>query len=240
MSLDDYVKRMPEGQDKIYYALGPSRQLLEQSPHLESLKQRGYEVLFMTDGVDQWSVEGLAEFEGKPLANAMEAEQKPEAKDGRPGRRGRRSRERARTAARALPADPARAHVSEVRVSERLTDSPVCLVMPKGGVPAHIERMLRAYQQDLPAQKRILELNPNHALIAQLKSEFARRTRVGEAARVGRAALRSGAAHRGQPAARSGALRQRLTELMEAASSATAQVSGAGARWHCELADAAC
>ena len=64
--------------------------------------------------------------------------------------------------------------MSEVRVSERLTDSPVCLVMPKGGVPAHIERLLRAYQQDLPAQKRILELNPNHALIARLKSEHAR------------------------------------------------------------------
>jgi molecular chaperone HtpG len=64
--------------------------------------------------------------------------------------------------------------VSEVRLSPRLTDSPVCLVTQKGGVPAHIERMLRSYQQDLPAQKRILELNPKHPLIAKLKSEHDR------------------------------------------------------------------
>jgi len=61
-----------------------------------------------------------------------------------------------------------------VRLSDRLTDSPVCLVLPKGGLPAHIERLMRAHQADLPAQKRILELNPKHPLIAKLKEEHGR------------------------------------------------------------------
>ncbi len=173
VSLDEYIGRMPEGQDKVYYAMGPSRQLLEQSPHLESLKKRGYEVLYMTDGIDQWAVEGLTEYEGKPLANAMEAEAKSEAKADD------KDQEPAKDAGELAPLlercqQILSEFVSEVRVSERLTESPVCLVMPKGGVPAHIERMLRAYQQDLPTQKRILELNPNHVLTAQLKTEFAR------------------------------------------------------------------
>ena len=64
-------------------------------------------------------------------------------------------------------------HVSEVRVSERLIDSPVCLVLPKGGLPAHLERLIRAQQKDLPPQKRILELNPEHSLVKRLRDEHA-------------------------------------------------------------------
>jgi molecular chaperone HtpG len=178
VSLDAYVARMPAGQDKIYYALGPSKAMLEQSPHLEGLKQRGYEVLFMTDGIDQWAVEGLGEYDGKPLANAMEADLKLEAmggseQDGEGG--GDKTKDAGELSALlARCKDVLDAYVSEVRVSERLTDSPVCLVLQKGGVPAHIERMLRSYQKDLPTQKRILELNPNHPLIARLKSEHDR------------------------------------------------------------------
>jgi molecular chaperone HtpG len=178
-SLDQYVARMPEGQTSIYYAIGPSVAMLSHSPTLEALKSRGYEVLFMTDGVDQWAVEGLREYEGKPLVNAMEADLKLDGKD-KPSEDG--DAEEASKAPDAGDLAPLLERckeilgefISEVRVSERLTDSPVCLVLPKGGVPAHIERMLRAYQQDLPAQKRILELNPKHGLIARLKDEFTR------------------------------------------------------------------
>jgi molecular chaperone HtpG len=173
IALDDYVKRMPEGQPHIYYALGPSRALLEGSPQLEGLKKRGYEVLYLTDGVDQWAIEGLEQYEGKALANAMEEglSLDTESKDGEEPK---------------LPdagelsglvqrcQEILAAHVSEVRVSGRLTDSPVCLVIPKGGLPAHIERMMRAYQQDLPSQKRILELNPTHPLLLRMKDEHAR------------------------------------------------------------------
>jgi molecular chaperone HtpG len=179
-SLAQYTEAMKEGQKAIYYAIGPSKALLEHSPQLEGLRSKGYEILLMTDGVDQWAVEGLGELEGKPFVNAMEEglsldgeapksdendgeESKPAVKD--PGELGPLL-ERCKQ----ILADS----VGEVRLSDRLTDSPVCLVLPKGGLPAHIERLMRAHQADLPAQKRILELNPKHPLIARMQAEHAR------------------------------------------------------------------
>jgi molecular chaperone HtpG len=176
-SLSEYVKRMPEGQTKIYYAQGPSNALLNASPHLESLKKRGYEVLFMTHGIDQWAIEGLREFEGKQLVDAMqegtgesaESDDKDSKAEDKPAES---------EAAKSIEGLLARAktvleaQVSDVRASERLTDSPACLVVPRGGLPAHIERLLRAHQQDLPEQKRILELNPKHPLVLRMKEEL--------------------------------------------------------------------
>ncbi len=169
-SLADYVSRMPEGQTSIYYAVGASRAMLAASPHLEGLRKRGYEVLLMTDPVDQWAVAGLAEFEGKPLVSAMDEdlkldaakndESKPEDKPDRSNLDALLERFKRVLSER----------VSEVRASDRLNDSPVCLVTPKGGLPAHIERLLRATQADtpMPEQKRILEINPDHKLIQRL------------------------------------------------------------------------
>jgi len=179
-SLGQYVAGMQEGQKAIYYAIGPSKALLEHSPQLEGLRSKGYEVLLMTDGVDQWAVEGLGELDGKPFVNAMEeglsldgeapkddadndGDEKPAAKD--PGELGPLLERCKQILAN---------NVGEVRLSDRLTDSPVCLVLPKGGLPAHIERLMRVHQADLPSQKRILELNPKHSLIAKLREEHAR------------------------------------------------------------------
>ncbi len=185
-SLSDYVKRMPEGQKPIYYALGASRDILANSPHLEGLKARGYEVLLMTDAVDAWAVEGLAEFDAKPLANAMqedlevdgEEEDKDKGED--KGEDKDEDKDKGRAEAKSEKAkelepliqlckEVLSEHVSEVRVSERLTDSPACLVIPKGGLPSHIERVLRATQKGMPQSKRILELNPNHAIVERLR-----------------------------------------------------------------------
>jgi molecular chaperone HtpG len=175
VSLEQYVARMPEGQSEIYYAIGPSKSMLAHSPQLEALKQRGHEILFMTDGVDQWAVEGLREFEGKALRNAMEADLKLDASKDETGQAdGEKPDAGALGSLLERCKEILGEYVSEVRPSERLTDSPVCLVLPKGGLPAHIERMLRAYQQDLPVQKRILELNPKHPLIARLNDEHSR------------------------------------------------------------------
>ena len=177
-SLADYVKRMPEGQTKIYYAQGPTTSLLAASPHLESLRKRGYEVLFMTHGIDQWAVEGLREFEGKKLVDAMQEEGDDDTKA--EGDATSEDKPEPTEAAKAIEGLLGRAksvlevQVSDVRASERLTDSPACLVVPRGGLPAHIERLLRAHQQDLPEQKRILELNPTHPLVLRMKAEFER------------------------------------------------------------------
>ena len=170
-SLAEYVERMPEDQPAIYYALGPSLKLLESSPHLEVLKARGYEILYMTDGVDEWASQGLPEeFEGKPLVSALSEELdlgEDEDDD-------RTEEERAEEAAEleglttrfgSILED----RVREVRVSSRLADSPVCLVVPQGGLHAHTERLLRAQDQDVPATQRILEVNPGHKLIRHLR-----------------------------------------------------------------------
>jgi molecular chaperone HtpG len=176
-SLAEYVSRMPEGQTKIYYAQGPSTALLQASPHLEGLKKRGYEVLFMTHGIDQWAIEGLREFEGKQLVDAMVEDFAADGADDE-----KKEEEKAEDEShKSLEGLLARvkhvldAHVSDARVSERLTDSPACLVVPRGGLPAHIERLLRAHQRDLPEQKRILELNPTHPLIQRMREEHTAR-----------------------------------------------------------------
>jgi molecular chaperone HtpG len=166
-SLADYVARMPEGQPAIYYAAGTARSVLEGSPHLEALRQRGYEVLLMTDPVDPFVVDALARFEDKPLVSAMTADLKLEGSD------------QARDEAPAEASQGAQAlldrfrevledRVQQVRPSQRLTDSPACLVTPEGGLGPHVERMLRAHRLDVPETKRILEVNTAHPLFKSL------------------------------------------------------------------------
>jgi molecular chaperone HtpG len=177
-SLAEYVKRMPEGQTKIYYAQGPSKALLLASPLLESLKKRGQEVLFMTHGIDQWAIEGLREFEGKKLVDATREADADEDDDSDKSEKTEDETKAKDEANKALEGFLTRCktvlteQVSDVRVSDRLTDSPACLVVPRGGLPAHIERLLRSHQHDMPEQKRILELNPTHPLILRMNAEF--------------------------------------------------------------------
>ncbi|MEY4513018.1 MAG: Chaperone protein HtpG [Pseudomonadota bacterium] len=166
-SLTDYVSRMPAEQKAIYYLYGPSLRTVQSSPHLEQLKAHGYEVLYMVDTVDDWAVRALGEFEGKPLRSAMDEKlDLDDKKDDEP------KDEQKSALSDALLAhfrDVLKEQVNEVRISDRLTDSPSCLVIPDGGLTPYIERMLRAQQgADIPAQKRILEVNTKHPLIQTL------------------------------------------------------------------------
>lgn len=165
-SLAAYVERMPEGQQDIYYALGASRTLLESSPHLEVLKKKGYEILYMTDGVDEWAMQGLTEFEDKKLVSALSANL--DLGDDEEGEEAREAQAKAFANLTQRFGEVLDERVQEVRISERLDDSPVCLVVPEGGMHAHIERMMRAQDQDVPVTKRILEVNPDHKLIKHL------------------------------------------------------------------------
>jgi molecular chaperone HtpG len=163
-SLADYVSRMQDGQETIYYALGASRALLESSPHLEALKKRDFEVLYLTDSIDQWAIEALDEYDGKKLVDAVQGELDlgdDESDDDET----RESLEPLTEQFEEILSED----VSEVRLSRRLADSPACLVVPEGGVASHIERLLRAQNQDMPQQKRILELNPTHPLIESIR-----------------------------------------------------------------------
>ncbi len=165
-SLAEYVERMPEGQSAIYYAMGPTIQAIASSPHIEALRKKGYEVLYMADGIDQWAIHGLREFDGRELVSAMAADLKLD--DEAPTEEKEKQREQLEPLIARFE-DVLTDRVSEVRVSERLADSPVCLVVPEGGIHAHIERLLRANDYDLPSQKRILEVNPAHPIIANLQ-----------------------------------------------------------------------
>jgi molecular chaperone HtpG len=167
-SLADYVLRMPLRQEAIYYVLGESKEAVESSPHLEELKKRGYEVLYMTDAVDEWAAEALGEYEGKKVVSAMRAdlkfEETPEKK---------KEKEESTTQLRPL-LDKMKSvlgdAVVDVRVSERLTDSPSCLVLSGSGPHAFVDRLLRERGKDVPHTKRILEINPSHPVIVALLS----------------------------------------------------------------------
>jgi molecular chaperone HtpG len=168
-SLGAYVSRMKEGQPAIYYAFGDRKETLADSPYLEALRKRGYEVLFMTDPGDEWVADGLSEFEGKKLISVMRADLKLEGEDDK--------KKDEETAAEWKPLfervrSILQERVTEVRVSHRLIDSPVCLVLPEGSHHAYVERVLRSYGRGVPKQKRILELNPEHALVKKLRAKL--------------------------------------------------------------------
>jgi molecular chaperone HtpG len=167
VSLADYKARMKEGQQAIYYVIAESRALAEKSPHTEALRKRGYEVLFMTDAVDSFAVEGLDEFDGTKLVSATGSDLKlsdAENADEKPAEPTGALRDLSEHIRRKL-----QDHVSEVRISRRLTDSPVCLVVPEGGLQPYIERIMRATRKDAPRSKRILEVNPEHPLVKNLE-----------------------------------------------------------------------
>ncbi len=168
-TLTDYVSRMKEGQKAIYYATGSSRAFLESSPHLERLKKHGYEVLFMTDAVDPFAVMGLKDFDDKPLVSAMD--DNLELDDIADDEEQKEERENQKKEAaplferfKSILSD----HISDVRASDRLTDSPVCLVTPENAVAPHIERLMRAQNPDMPRTKRLLEVNAGHPVIVSL------------------------------------------------------------------------
>ncbi|GAB4195285.1 MAG: molecular chaperone HtpG [Sandaracinaceae bacterium] len=178
VSLLEVKARMKEGQKSLYYALGESRAQLVASPHIEGLRKRDVEVVLMTDAVDGWAVQGLSDVEGTPLVDATKAGAELEGE----ADAAKKSEDESRTKAlRDRMRVRLQEHVSEVRVSTRLTDSPACLVLPEGGLPPHLERLLRATQPDAPKQKRILEVNPDHPLVqglAKLVEKDAADTRI--------------------------------------------------------------
>lgn len=169
-TLDEYAERMKEGQDAIYYALAPSREAAERSPHLEAFRARGYEVLLLSDAVDEVWLETTQEWNGKKLRSVGKGEVDlpgGEEKEGADSERAERE-SRFRELLQCL-----RVHlqdeVKEVRLSSRLEESPVCLVGEEHDISPHMEEMLRRMGREVPRVKRILELNPSHPVAARLR-----------------------------------------------------------------------
>ncbi|MEZ6035963.1 MAG: molecular chaperone HtpG [Planctomycetota bacterium] len=164
--LADYVARMPEGQKSIYYVAADNLAAAKSSPHIEALAKHGHEVLLMTDAIDEWVVDALREFDGKPFVSAAKgALDLPESEEEKQQKE-QREQELKPVLERAQHA--LEAHVKQVRTTDRLTDSPACLVSDEHGMSARQERVLREAGHDVPQQKRILELNAGHPVVKKL------------------------------------------------------------------------
>ena len=171
VSLKEYVGRMPEGQKDIYYIAGASRETLEQSPHLEAFRAKGFEVLFLTDPVDEWVVQSLTEYNEKALKAvdrgdiSLDSEEEKQVKEKK-----REEAQKEFSDLISLMSDRLKDKVKEVRFSNRLTDSACCLVADEFGMNANMERIMKAMNQAVPDSKRILELNPDHAILKAMAS----------------------------------------------------------------------
>lgn len=172
-SLSEYLERMKEGQDEIYYMTGVSREAVENSPHLETFKDKGYEVLIFTEPVDEVWLQGPMEFKGKKFRSAGKGEvelgtdeEKKEAKEKL--EQDAASYRDLLTCIRVHLQD----HVKEVRLSTRLTSSPACLVGAEGDATPQLQEMMARSHVEVPASKRILELNPKHPLLPKLQALF--------------------------------------------------------------------
>jgi molecular chaperone HtpG len=164
-SLADYKARMPEGQKAIYYIIAETERAARTSPHIEALAARGYEVLFLTDPIDEWAVQGLGEYDDLPLQSAMKADLGLEPVKAK-GEDDLSTDDKAVGKALLLRfTELLHDRVSEVRESTRLTTSPVCLVVPEHGMHSHMERLLRASQPSFQVTKKILEVNTAHPII---------------------------------------------------------------------------
>jgi molecular chaperone HtpG len=161
-SLKEYVGRMKEGQNSIYYITGSSRRALENSPHLEAFKEKGYEVLYLVDPVDEIMTQWLPEFESKKLKSiAKGAADLGEGKD---------LKKKAQDYAKLIDAlgKKLEDRVKEVRLSSRLTSSPACLVVAEDDVSPNLEKLLNQVKGETTKQKRIMELNPDHEIIVKM------------------------------------------------------------------------
>ncbi|MFH0341501.1 MAG: molecular chaperone HtpG [Chromatiales bacterium] len=171
VSLDDYVTRMKEGQSAIYYVVADGFATAKNSPHLEVFRKKGIEVLLLSDPVDDWAVTQLTEYNGKPLKSVSKGaldlgtladkEDKAAAETEAGEYKDLVERIRKSLAER----------VKEVRVTHRLTTSPACLVADEHELGAHLERLLKAAGQDVPATPPILEINPEHPIVRRLRRE---------------------------------------------------------------------
>ncbi len=167
-TLAEYIERMKDGQEQIFYATGQSREQLLKSPHLEAFKAKGYEVLLLTDPVDEIWVGSVPEFDGKPLQSVAKGEVDLDSGVERSDAE-REQQEKDFGDLLAWLKETLSDHVTEVRLSTRLTESPACLITPTFGITPALARMYRASGQVLPVSKRILELNPNHPLVTGLR-----------------------------------------------------------------------
>jgi molecular chaperone HtpG len=171
VALTDYVSRMKDGQDAIYYITADSWAAAKNSPHLEVFRKMGVEVLLMYDRVDEWVVSVLTDFDGKPLRSVTRGDLDLGKLGAEAEAREQEKEEHAYKDLLTRMQEILKERASAVRVTHRLTDSPACLVTDEHGMSTNLERLLRASGQPVPTTKPILEVNPRHPIVSRLKDE---------------------------------------------------------------------
>ena len=157
-TLDDYVKNMPIAQPDIYYITGKPDENVLQSPYLEAFRQKGYEVLVLTDDIDDIIMLDLQEYRGKKVKSVLKGDVNLDKADTAEKEHSREKLSKLIS----LIKEQLKEEVKDVRLSGRLTDSACCLVADEQGLDPQMEKLLRSMGQDVPAQKRVLEINPAH------------------------------------------------------------------------------
>jgi molecular chaperone HtpG len=170
VSFPDYVGRMKEGQEAIYYITADTLAAAKGSPQLEVFRKKGIEVLLLTDRVDEWMLSHLYEFEGKPLQSVAKGSvDLGKLQDEEEKKQAEAAAEAFKPLLEKLQA-ALKDRAKDVRATTRLVDSPACLVVEDGAMSGHLARMLKQAGQNAPETKPILEVNPGHALVKKLES----------------------------------------------------------------------
>ncbi|MDQ6993506.1 MAG: molecular chaperone HtpG [Mariprofundus sp.] len=172
VSLSDYCERMLEGQDTIYFITAESLAAAKHSPHLEVFRKKGIEVILLHDRIDEWLTSHLNEFDGKKLQSIAKGELDLSAIGENAEEEKKEQAEKAKAAEPAVKkiTEALGDKVKEVRVTDRLTESPACLVSEEFDMSNNMERILKQAGQDVPDMKPILEINPDHALVTRIAS----------------------------------------------------------------------
>jgi molecular chaperone HtpG len=171
VSLEAYVERMKEGQDKIYYIVADSHDAAANSPHLELLRKKGIEVLLLSERIDEWLVSHLTEFNGKKLHSVTRGDlELGELEDAADKQAHDKVAEESKDLVERVKAALADS-VSDVRVTSRLTDTPACVVAGEGEMSTQMIKLMQAAGQPVPESKPTFEINPTHPLVEHLNNE---------------------------------------------------------------------
>ncbi|MET9760556.1 molecular chaperone HtpG [Streptomyces sp. NPDC006372] len=174
-TLAQYVERMKDGQDDIYYLTGESRQSMENSPHMEAFRDKGVEVLLLTDPVDEVWVDAVGEYEGRKLRSVAKGEIDLDGEGDEKTGEEREKQAEEYAGLLGWMREQLDEDIKEVRLSARLTVSPACVVADAHDLTPALENMYRAMGQEVPRTKRILELNPDHLLVKSLNQAYKER-----------------------------------------------------------------
>ncbi|MCH4810176.1 molecular chaperone HtpG [Vreelandella neptunia] len=168
-ALADYVERMKEGQQKIYYVVADSFNAAKNSPHLEIFRKKGIEVLLLSDRIDDWLMSHLTEFDGKTFADVAKGELDLGDVEDEEEKKAQEETAKAKEDLVQRVKEALGGGVQDVKITHRLTDSPACVVLPEHEMGYQMRRIMEAAGQPLPEVKPILELNPSHALVTRLE-----------------------------------------------------------------------